>query len=117
MAKILRLRSISTEALQQRKSNLLSRLAVPPEALRASCVKQYLTCGKKNCRCGDGMKHGPFEYLVQCLAPGKIRKFLLKTGEQRRQARSAVAAYATFQERLEQLSQINAELMRRGESL
>ena len=48
------------------------------------------------------------------MAKGHVRKFLLKTPDARRQARTAVAAYNTFQEQLEELSQINTELLRRG---
>lgn len=111
------MRTISTPGLRKRRARILARLIVPPDAMRASFVEQYLTCGKSNCRCRRGHKHGPFHYLVQCLDTGKTRKFLLKTIGQKEQARASVAAYAKFQENLEELSQINAELLRRGDSL
>ena len=114
MAKIFLLRNLSLIALRKRKLDLLVRLALPVDAMRASCVQQYLTCGKINCRCRRGRKHGPFHYLVQCLGPGKIQKFLLKTASQQELARASVAAYTQFQKQLEELSQINAELLRRG---
>ena len=117
MAKIFHLRNASTEALRRRKLRLLSRLAVPADAIRASCVDQYLTCGKSKCRCQRGFKHGPFHYLVQSVHTGTMRKFLLKTIDLQAQARAAVDAYAGFQERMEELSQINTELLRRGEVL
>jgi hypothetical protein len=28
-----------------------------------SLVEQYVTCGKPNCRCARGQKHGPLYYL------------------------------------------------------
>lgn len=114
MAKIFHLRAVPTPALQQRKAAVLQTVQIPPDTVRASCVRQFLTCGKPNCRCRRGRKHGPFHYLVQCVATGLVRKFLLKTPEARRQARTAVAAYTTFQAQLEELSQINTELLRRG---
>jgi hypothetical protein len=117
MAKIFRLRAASTAALRERKGTLLVHLHVPAHAVRASCVEQYVTCGKSNCRCRRGRKHGPFHYLVQCVHTGNVQKFLLKTAGQRDEARAAVAAYAEFQEKMEELSQINAELLRRGEPL
>jgi hypothetical protein len=89
-------------------------MSIPASAVRASSVRQFLTCGKKNCRCQRGRKHGPFQYLVQCLGVGSIRKFLLKTPAQREQARASIAAHSVFQEQLEELSQINTELLRRG---
>ena len=103
------------EALHKRKQALLKQISIPPDFVRASYVKQYLTCGKTNCRCRRGFKHGPFSYLVQCLRGGKIRKFLLKTPEQRRQARAGIAAHLKFQCQLAELSEINTELLRRGE--
>jgi len=116
MARIFSLRAIATSALRSRRTRILARLVVPANAMRASFVEQYLTCGKSNCRCRRGHKHGPFHYLVQCLDTGNTRKFLLKTICQKEQARAAVAAYVAFQEKLEELSQINTELLRRGES-
>ena len=113
MAKTLNLREKSLSALQKQKAALLERASVPLDFMRASYVKQYLTCGKTNCRCRRGFKHGPFFYLVQCLGTGKVRKFLLKTPEQRRQARAGIAAHLKFQQQLAELSEINTELLRR----
>jgi len=103
----------TTPALQRRKAALLARLQPPSGVLRASYVKQYLTCGKPNCRCHRGFKHGPFFYLVQCLGTGRVRKFLLKTPAQRKQARAGIAAHLKMQRRLAELSEINTELLRR----
>jgi len=105
----------STVGLQKRKSILLAQFAPPSELLRASYVRHYLTCGKKNCRCQRGFKHGPFFYLVQCLGTGRVRKFLLKTPEQRQKARAGIAAYLKFHRWMAELSEINTELLRRGE--
>lgn len=103
--------------LLKRKASLLAQFSPPSDLVRASYVKQYLTCGKKNCRCARGFKHGPFYYLVQCLEPGKVRKFLLKTGEQKKRARAGIAAHLKHQRKLAELSEINTELLRRGEGV
>jgi hypothetical protein len=100
--------------LQKQRALLLNQIHVPPDLLRASYVKQYLTCGKKNCRCQRGFKHGPFYYLVQCLGTGRIKKFLLKTPAQRKQARMGIAAHLKLQRQLAKLSAINTELLRHG---
>ena len=105
----------TTTALRKQKNVLLAKFQPPIHLLRASYVRQYLTCGKKNCRCQRGFKHGPFYYLVQCLGTGRMRKFLLKTPEQRRQARAGIATHLKFQRQLAELSEINTELLRRGE--
>jgi hypothetical protein len=117
MARIFELKRKSTLALRQRKKALLRQLRLPPDVLRASCVEQFLTCGKSACPCHQGHKHGPYYYLTLCLATGHIRKFLLKHPDQQQQARAGTAAYVQFMEGVEELSQINAELLRRGHPL
>jgi hypothetical protein len=118
MARIFSLRRKSTLALRQRKTRLLQVLKLSPDALRASFVERYSVCGKPQCACRQGGgKHGPFYYLTQCLAVGRINKFLLKSPAQQQAAQQAIAHYRRFQELLEELSQINTELLRREESL
>lgn len=117
MAKIYRFRRIATLALRQRKAALLRQLDVPPDLLRASFVERFTTCGKPNCCCAQGQRHGPFYYLAAGMRAGQVLKFLLKSPEQQQRARHGVAGYQAHWERLEELSQINAELLRRGEEL
>jgi len=108
----------STLALRKRKRFLLSQIQVLPDCLRASLVERFSPCGKSNCHCHHGgEKHGPFYYLTQCLAVGKINKFLLKTAAQQQAAKEGIQRYRQLQEQLEELSQINAELLRRAEPL
>ena len=108
----------STLALRKRKRFLLSQVQVPPDCLRASLVERFSRCGKPNCHCHHGgNEHGPFYYLTQCLAVGKISKFLLKTAAQQQAAKAGIERYRQLQEQLEELSQINAELLRRAEPL
>lgn len=117
MAKIHALRRKSTLALRQRKFNLLRQLGVPPDLLRASYVERFTTCGKPNCACVRGRKHGPFYYLVANLGGGRIVKSLLKTPAERQAVQHGVGAYQSHWEGLEELSQINLELLRRGEPI
>ena len=117
MAKIYKLRRTSTLALRHRKAALLRLLAVPADLLRASYVERFTTCGKSNCACAQGQRHGPFYYLTSNLSTGKILKFLLKEPGQRSAAQTGVEHYQAHWERLEELSQINAELLRRGEPI
>lgn len=37
----------------------------PADALRASYVQRFTTCGRPNCRCAAGDQHGPFYFLTQ----------------------------------------------------
>jgi len=117
MSRIINLRRLSTLALRQRKALLVRSLVLPPHLLHASLLERFLPCGKPNCRChGPGPKHGPFFYLNRCFPKGKVQTLLLKSPEQIDQARLGVAAYAQIQESLDELSQINYELLRRGEN-
>lgn len=117
VAKIYSLRRTSTLALRQRKAALLRQLGVPADLLRASYVERFTTCGKPNCACAQGQRHGPFYYLTANLAPGHITKLLLKTPVQQQAAQAGVAGYQRHWERLEELSQINTELLRRNAPL
>jgi histone acetyltransferase (RNA polymerase elongator complex component) len=77
-----------------------------------------MKCGKPNCHCHTaGTQHGPFFYLNRCFAKGQMQSLLLKTPDQIEQARQSLAAYSQVQERLDQISQINHELLRRGQPL
>ena len=107
----------STLALRHRKRSLLAQLKIHPDSLRASLVERFSRCGKANCRCRHGgAKHGPFYYLAQCLAVDKVNKFLHKAAFQQQAARRAIEHYRQLQEHLAELSQVNAELLRREES-
>ena len=117
MAKIFSLRRTSTLSLRHRKAALLRQLVVPPDLLRASYVERFTTCGKPNCSCAQGQRHGHFYYLTSNLAPGHVLKFLLKNQTQQQSAEQGVRHYQAHWERLEELSQINAELLQRGEPL
>ena len=117
VAKVFQLRRTSTLAFRQRKAALLRQLTVAPSLVRGSFVERFTTCGKPNCACVTGAKHGPFYYLTSHLAPGNIRKMLLKTPDQQSVIRASVQAYQAHWQRLEELSQINLELFRREEAL
>jgi hypothetical protein len=111
------LQRLSTLALRQRKAHLLRALTFPHDALHASFLERFLQCGRPNCHCRTGEKHGPFFYLSRCLPKRQMRTLLLKAPPQIRQARQGVQAYQQLLESLDQLSWINWELLRRGEPL
>ncbi len=118
MSKIQPLTRTPTLALRQRKARLLRTFQLSPEILHASLAERYMKCGKANCHCHSaGPKHGPFFYLNRCFAKGQMQSLLLKTPDQVHQARHSLAAYAQVQAWLDQISQINHELLRRGDPL
>jgi tRNA(Ser,Leu) C12 N-acetylase TAN1 len=113
------LKRIPTLALRHRKAHLLRSFDLPPEILHASLIRRFMKCGKANCHCHTDpeARHGPFYYLNRCFAKGKLQSLLLKSAAQVDEARQSVAAYAQVQARLDEISQINHELLRRGEPL
>lgn len=111
------LQRLSTLALRQRRERLLRTLSVPPDTIHASFLERFLKCGRHNCHCQRGEKHGPFFYLSRCLPKRQMRTLLLKEESQVAQGRQGVEAYRQFLEQLDQLSWINWELLRRGDSL
>ena len=111
------LKRLSTLALRQRKAHLLRTLTFPADAIHASFLERFLNCGRSNCRCREGEKHGPFFYLSRCLPKRQMRTLLLKEESQILQARHGVEAYQQLLESLDQLSWINWELLRRGDAL
>ncbi len=118
MSKIEPFTHTSTLALRQRKARLLRSFRLPPQILHASLIERFMKCGKPNCHCHrSGPKHGPFFYLNRCFTKGQMQSLLLKSPDQVDQARQSLAAYARVQGVLDQISQINHELLRRGEPL
>ena len=111
------LEHLSTLALRRRKAHLLRTLTLPPNAIHASFLERFLKCGRLNCHCQQGEKHGPFFYLSRCLPKRQMRTLLLKAPDQILQGRHGVEAYQQLLENLDQLSWINWELLRRGDPL
>ena len=118
MSKIQPLKRTSTLALRQRKAHLLRSFHLAPHLLHASLVERFLKCGKAKCHCHTGgPKHGPFFYLNRCFTKGRMQSLLLKSPDHIDRARQSVAAYGQVQQVLDEISQINYELLRRGEPL
>lgn len=111
------LQRLSTLALRHRKARLLQTTQVPPHLLHASFQERFLKCGRPNCHCQQGDKHGPFFYLSRCLAQRQMRSLQLKQPAQIAQGRQGVEAYQKLLADLDELSWINWELLRRGDPL
>jgi hypothetical protein len=118
MSRINQYKHTSTLALRQRKAHLVRSFKLAPDLIHASLVERLLKCGKAQCAChAQGPKHGPFFYLNRCFAKGQFQSLLLKSEAQIAQARQGVEAFTHAQEMLDEISQINYELLRRGEPM
>jgi len=115
MAERRKLARLSTLALRNRREGLLKLL--PPgeirEILRGSLTERFLTCGKPDCRCAQGERHGPVWYLSVSLDQSH-RTGTTVPSEQLEQVRRGIEGYHRVSEHLEQISDINRELLRRA---
>jgi hypothetical protein len=113
MAERKKLSRLSTLALRNRREGLVK--LVPPlgEILRGSLTERFLTCGKPECRCARGERHGPVWYLSVSLDQSR-RTGTTVAGDQVAQVRQGIESYHRVQEHLEQISDINRELLRRA---
>ena len=103
---------LSTLALRRRRA-ALTRL-VPPlrDILRGSLTERYLTCGKPDCKCARGERHGPVWYLSVSLDPSH-RTGMTVPPAQLVQVQRGIESYRRVKEHLEKISDINRELRRR----
>jgi Family of unknown function (DUF6788) len=103
---------LSTLALQQRRQGLTQLLPPLSEVLRGSLMERYLTCGNPDCKCARGERHGPVWYLSVTLDQSR-RLGTTVHADQVPQVRQWIENYHRVKERLEKISDINRELLRR----
>lgn len=107
-----RLSKISDLALLNRREGLTKLLPPLGEVLRGSLMERYLTCGKPDCKCARGERHGPVWYLSVTLDQSH-RTGCTVPGDRVEQVRRWIENYHRVKESLEKISDINRELMRR----
>jgi hypothetical protein len=116
MAEREKLAKLSTLALRNRREGLTKLLPPLREVLRGSLMERYLTCGKPHCKCARGERHGPVWYLSVSLDQAH-RTGSTVPSHQVEQVRRWIENYHHVKERLEKISDINRELLRREKGL
>lgn len=106
------LSKLSTLALRRRREGLVKTLPAPGEVLRGSLIERYVTCGNPDCKCARGERHGPTWYLSVTLDQSH-RVGATIASEQVEQVRRWIDNYHDVKNRLEKISDINRELLRR----
>ena len=106
------LSKLSTLALRNRRQGLTKVLPPLGEVLRGSLMERYLTYGNPDCKCARGERHGPVWYLSVTLDQSH-RIGSTVPPEQVEQVRRWIENYHQVKERLEKISDINRELLRR----
>ena len=106
------LAKLSILALRHRRQGLTKLLPPLGETLRGSLMERYLTCGNSDCKCARGERHGPIWYLSVTLDQSH-RTGSTVPPDQVQQVRRWIENYHQVKERLEKISDINRELLRR----
>ncbi len=99
-------------ALRERRKGLAQQLPPVTEILRGSLLERYVTCGNPSCKCAKGERHGPSWYLTVTLGPGRTTGGIVPE-EEVAQVRGWIDNYRKLKDRLEKISDINRELLRR----
>ena len=102
----------TTRRLTTRRRQLLGELAALGPVLRATVVERYTQCGKGQCKCMRGEKHGPAYYLAVSYAKGRTRTVYIPKAL-RPVAETWVRNYRQALAVLEEVSSIDLELLRR----
>ena len=102
---------LSELALRRRRAGL-AKFPPAAEILRGSLMERYVTCGNPSCKCARGEKHGPSWYLSVTLGPGRTTGSIIPE-EKVDEVRGWIENYHKLKDRLEKISDINRELLRR----
>ena len=96
-----------------------ARAALPPieQIVRGSLIETYKRCGRPGCHCVDGPGHGPKRYLSTIARTGERPRLGYVPNAIYPKVAEFLGNYRTLQEMLNEICAINAELLRRRESL
>src|SRR3984893_16408200 len=107
----------SSAALRKRRHQLARRLPPIEQILRGSLIETYKRCGRPNCHCVDGTGHGPKRYLSTISRTGERPRVGYVPNAAHAEVCEFLANFRKLREMLNEVCAINAELLRRRESL
>jgi hypothetical protein len=110
------LQNLSAPALRKRRRRLVRNLPPIEHVLRGTLVETYKRCGRSNCHCVDGPRHGPKRYLSISQPGGRPRRDYVPNGIHVQVAQS-IADFRKLREMLNEICAINTELLRRRQDL
>src|SRR5271157_2830026 len=111
------IQDLSSLALRKRRRRLVRDLPPIEQLLRGTLVETYKRCGRPNCHCVDGPGHGPKRYLSTIARTGERPRLGYVPNSAYAQVAEFLANFRKLQETLIEICAINAELLRRRESL
>jgi len=111
------MKNTSSAALRRRRHQLVRTLPPIEQVIRGSLIETYKRCGRPSCHCIDGPGHGPKRYLSAVARTGERPRLGYVPNATYPQVSAFLANYRKLQEMLNEICAINAELLRRRESL
>ncbi len=106
------LSKLSMLALRRRLEGLAKLIPAHSEFLRGTLIERYLTCGNPSCKCAAGERHGPIWYLSVTL-DAQHRTGITVPADKVEEVRRRIQNYQDLRDRLEKMSDINREILRR----
>lgn len=107
MAELLRLEKGIRERLSEHESLVLALLS-EREQLKGSLFSRFAVCGKVNCACAQGEKHGP--YYVLSNRSGGAGAFVYLKDDQVSRVRDLVNRHRRFRKGLKRLRGLSSKL-------
>lgn len=80
------------------------------DMLKASYYERYIVCGKPNCRCARGEKHGPIPCVT--VGKGKVATSTSVPAENVAEVKEMTQNYKEFREAQKEIKKINKEIDR-----
>ena len=111
------MQQVSSAALRKRRHRLVGGLPPLEQILRGSLIETYKRCGRPNCHCVDGPGHGPKRYLSTISRTGERPRLGYVPNASHDQVAEFLGNFRELQQMLNEICAINAELLRRRESL
>ena len=108
MTSIETIRTRIRERLVEQRSLVQSLLRLR-EQLQGSLFARYAECGKENCVCRQGHKHGP--YYVLSTRSGGHGGFAYLEGRRAQEAERLVGRHKDFKAGFRRLKKVNAEIV------
>jgi len=109
------IQALSPAALRKRRHQLARRLPPIEQILRGSLIETYKRCGRRHCV--DGPGHGPKRYLSTISRTGERPRVGYVPNAAHAEVCEFLANFRKLREMLNEVCAINAELLRRRESL
>src|SRR3984957_301636 len=102
----------SSVALRKRRHQLVRGLPPIEQIVRGSLMETYKRCGRPNCHCGDGPRHGPKRYHSTTARTGERPRLGSVPNAAYAQVAEFLANFSKLQEMLNEICAFNAQLQR-----